>query len=44
LGSGSSAIAAHISDLEFVGVEINEGFYESAVERIAATIGAPHEL
>lgn len=44
LGSGSSAIAAHISDLEFVGVEINEGFYKSAVERIAATIGEAHEL
>ena len=34
LGSGSSAIAAHRLGFEFVGVEINKQFFDSALTRI----------
>ena len=34
LGSGSSAIAAHKCNMEFIGCEINEAYFNSAVERI----------
>ena len=36
LGSGSSAIASHNSNktLEFVGIEINETYFEQSLERI----------
>lgn len=33
LGSGSSAIAAHYSGLEFVGIELDPDYYAAAVER-----------
>lgn len=33
LGSGSSAIAAHYSGLEFVGIELDADYYAAAVER-----------
>ena len=33
LGSGSSAIAAHNMDLSFVGIEINEEYFNSTIER-----------
>lgn len=33
LGSGSSAIAAHYSGLEFVGIELEPDYYAAAVER-----------
>lgn len=33
LGSGSSAIAAHNMDLSFVGVEINEKYFNDTIER-----------
>lgn len=34
LGSGSSAIAAHKCNMEFIGCEINEAYFNSAVKRI----------
>jgi len=33
LGSGSSAIAAHYGGFEFVGMELDKDYYESAVKR-----------
>lgn len=33
LGSGSSAIAAHYSDLDFVGCELDQDYYSAACER-----------
>ena len=33
LGSGSSAIAAHYFGVDFVGIEIDEDYYNAAVER-----------
>ena len=33
LGSGSSAIAAHYSGFEFVGIELDEHYYKAATER-----------
>ena len=33
LGSGSSAIAAHYFGVDFVGCELDEGYYNAAVER-----------
>lgn len=33
LGSGSSAIAAHYADYDFVGMEIDEDYYNGAVNR-----------
>lgn len=33
LGSGSSAIAAHYAGHEFVGIELDEDYYQSAVDR-----------
>ena len=33
LGSGSSAIAAHYEGLEFVGIELDEDYYNAAVAR-----------
>lgn len=33
LGSGSSAIAAHYANRKFVGIEINEGYYNAACHR-----------
>jgi len=33
LGSGSSAIAAHNLDFEFVGMELDKDYYDSAVKR-----------
>jgi site-specific DNA-methyltransferase (adenine-specific) len=33
LGSGSSAIAAHYAGFDFVGIELDEDYYKSAVER-----------
>lgn len=34
LGSGSSAIAAHNMDFEFVGMELDKDYYEAAVNRL----------
>lgn len=34
LGSGSSAIAAHYSGFEFVGLELSQHYYESSIERL----------
>jgi len=34
LGSGSSAIAAHYFGCEFVGIELDEDYYNAAVQRI----------
>ena len=34
LGSGSSAIAAHYFGCEFVGIELDEDYYNAAVSRI----------
>ncbi len=36
LGSGSSAIAAHYFDCDFVGCELDKGYYDGAVTRIDA--------
>lgn len=33
LGSGSSAIAAHYGGFDFVGIELDEDYYKSAVDR-----------
>lgn len=33
LGSGSSAIAAHYSGFDFVGIELDEDYYKAAKER-----------
>jgi site-specific DNA-methyltransferase (adenine-specific) len=33
LGSGSSAIAAHYAGLDFVGIELDENYYQAAVSR-----------
>jgi len=33
LGSGSSAIAAHYGDFDFVGIELDEDYYKAAKER-----------
>jgi len=33
LGSGSSAIAAHYAGLEFVGIELDEDYFDAAVKR-----------
>lgn len=35
LGSGSSAIAAHYSNRDFVGIEINKDYYDDTYERFA---------
>ena len=37
LGSGSSAIAAHYGGFEFVGCELDEDYYKSAVERFGSS-------
>ncbi|NIT56056.1 MAG: site-specific DNA-methyltransferase, partial [Aliifodinibius sp.] len=34
LGSGSSAIAAHYFGCEFVGIEVDEDYFNAAVDRI----------
>lgn len=34
LGTGTSAIAAHYAECDFVGCEINKNYYDSAIERI----------
>jgi len=33
LGSGSSAIAAHYMDFDFVGIELDKDYYEAAQNR-----------
>lgn len=34
LGSGSNAIAAHYAGMEFVGIELDEDYFNAAVERV----------
>ncbi|MDO5395810.1 MAG: site-specific DNA-methyltransferase [Bacteroidales bacterium] len=44
LGSGSSAIAARDLDFEFTGIEIDETYYNGAVERLENYIAAKHPV
>jgi len=34
LGSGSSAVAAHYGEFDFVGIELDDDYYKSAIKRI----------